>query len=117
LLNDDAAQAEKARRALASARLKWGVFVPILVMAELAWVLRSKWERERVLAVLESLLQAQGVSVESSALVEEAIKASRAGKGGFADQLIAQVSFANGVAQVITFDEKFSRAAIVKLLK
>jgi predicted nucleic-acid-binding protein len=117
LLNDDAAQAHKARRALAGARSKGGIFVPLIVMAELAWVLRSKWERERVLTSLENLLQTRGVTVENPALVEEALEASRAGKGGFADQLIAQVGFANGASEVITFDEKFARSAKVRQLK
>ncbi|MGP8252925.1 MAG: PIN domain-containing protein [Terracidiphilus sp.] len=117
LLNDDASQAQKARSALAGAQSKGGIFVPLIVMAELAWVLRSKWERERVLTSLENLLQTRGVTVESPALVEEALEASRAGKGGFADQLIAQVGFVNGAAGVITFDEKFARAAKVRLPK
>lgn len=117
LLNDDALQASKARKALAGARAKSGIFVPLLVMAELAWVLRSRWERERVLASLEDFLQAQGVTVESPALVEEALEATRAGKGGFADQVIAQVGFANGALEVITLDEKFAKSSHVTLLK
>ena len=43
-LNDDQVQALKARNALADARSKGGVFVPLIVMAELAWVLRSRWD-------------------------------------------------------------------------
>ena len=34
-----------------------GVFVPLLVLAELSWVLRGRWERERVLSTIESLLR------------------------------------------------------------
>ncbi len=45
-LNEDASQARRARSALAEARSATGVFVPLLVLAELSWVLRSKWERE-----------------------------------------------------------------------
>lgn len=116
-LNDDAQQASKARRALADARSKGGVFVPLIVMAELAWVLRSKWDRERVLTTLENLLQTRGVTVEAPALVQEAISACRAGKGGFADQLIAQVGFANGASEVVTFDDQFARADKVKRLR
>ena len=47
-LNDDAAQASKARSALAKARSEEGVFVPVLVLAELSWVLRGRWERAKV---------------------------------------------------------------------
>jgi len=116
-LNDDKVQAQKARRALAGARTKGGVFVPLIVLAELAWVLRARWEREQVLLTLENLLQTRGVSVESPALVQLALDATRAGMGGFADQLIAQVGFANGADEVITFDSKFARAAKVRGLK
>ena len=34
-LNDDTTQAQKARKALAEARSKGGVFVPLIVLAEL----------------------------------------------------------------------------------
>jgi predicted nucleic-acid-binding protein len=117
LLNDDVDQSVKARRALADARAIDGIFVPVLVMAELAWVLRSKWERTRVLTTLESLLHMRGVMVESPVLVGEAITATSAGNGGFTDELIAQVGFANGAAEVITFDSKFARNPRVKQLK
>jgi predicted nucleic-acid-binding protein len=117
-LNDDKAQARKARQALAEAQGKGGVFVPLLVLAELAWVLRGRWERERVLEVLDAMLQIRGVVVESPTLVREAIEAARAGgSGGFADHLIAQVGFAHGARGIITFDDKFGKAARVHRLR
>jgi len=117
-LNDDTTQAQKARKALAEARSKGGVFVPLIVLAELAWVLRGKWDRSRILSTLESLLQTRGVVVESPALVRDALGATREGtKGGFADHLVALVGFANGAREIITFDEKFSKTAKVRRLK
>lgn len=116
-LNDDVSEAQKARKALADARSKGGVFVPLIVLAELAWVLRTHWTRERVLNTLESLLHTRGVAVESPALTRQALHESRAGRGGFADQLIAQVGFANGANAIITFDGKFARTAKVRRLK
>lgn len=117
-LNDDEAQAKKARQALMEARSKGGVFVPLIVLAELAWVLRGRWDRNRVLNTLESLLQTRGVVVESPILAHEAIEAARqGGKGGFADHLVAQVGYANGAKTVLTFDGKFGKAANVQRLK
>lgn len=116
-LNDDVAQSKQARQALAEARSRGGIFVPLIVLAELAWVLRAKWDREWVLVTLEDLLQMSGVQVESPAHVQASIAAARQGKGGFADQLIAQIGFAHGAKEVITFDDKFARAPKVKLLK
>ena len=85
-------------------------------MAELSWVLRgAKWERERVLTTLESLLQTRGVSTEAPNLVRHAIDGTReGGQGGFADHLIAQVGFANGCREAITFDALFAKAAKVR---
>lgn len=117
-LNDDPAQTRKARKALAEAQGDGGVFVPLLVMAELAWVLRGRWERDRVLEALENMLQTRGVQVESPSLVREALEATRlGGAGGFADHLIAHVGFANGAGGVITFDRKYGRAPNVQCLK
>lgn len=117
-LNDDAAQAVRARGALAEGLAKGGVFVPLIVLAELSWVLRArKWDRVRVLDTLESLLQTRGVHVESSLLVRDAIAATREGKGGFADHLVAMVGFANGAREVVTFDAKFSRTPKVRSIK
>jgi predicted nucleic-acid-binding protein len=70
-----------------------------------------------VLVTLANLLQTRGVTVESPALVQDALEASRTGRGGFADQLIAQVGFANGATEIVTFDDKFAKSAKVRRLK
>jgi predicted nucleic-acid-binding protein len=116
-LNDDLPQARKARKALAEAQGEGGVFVPLLVLAELSWVLRGRWDRDRVLEALENMLQTRGVLVESPSQVRDAIDATRlGGGGGFADNLIAQVGFANGAGGVITFDKKYGRAPNIQRL-
>ena len=116
LLGDDAKQSHIARRALAAARSKEGVFVPLLVMAEMAWVLRgAKWPRERVLKKLESLLRTRGVTLETPDLVRRAIDRTRHG-GGFVDHLIAEVAFANGCSGAITFDALFGKTPKVRKL-
>jgi predicted nucleic-acid-binding protein len=116
-LNDDASQARKARSALAEARSASGVFVPLLVLAELSWVLRSKWERERVLNTIEALLQTRGVMIESPSIAWKALDACRKGVAGFADHLIAEISFEAGVGEIITFDKAFSSRPGVRRLR
>ena len=116
-LNDDRAQADKARTALAEARLAGGVFVPLLVLAELAWVLRTQWSREQVLGAIDDLLHTNGVVIESPVLVQRAVEASRKGGTGFADHLIAEIAFESGVNEVITFDKAFGRVPRVRRLK
>ena len=116
LLNDDAAQARKARAALAAARSADGVFVPLIVLAELSWVLRGQWEKERALDALEGLLQARGVMVESAALARKALEGARNDAAGFADRLIAEISFEAGANEIITFDKAFGRQSRVRRL-
>jgi predicted nucleic-acid-binding protein len=116
-LNDDPAQTPKARSALAQARSQDGVFVPLVVLAELAWVLRGRWERNRVLDTVEDLLQMQDVTVESPALARRALDAARQGRVGFADHLIAEIAFEFGASEIITFDKNFGRQPHVRRLK
>ena len=116
-LNDDAAQATKARVALAQAGAAGGVFVPLIVLAELSWVLRTRWDRERILNAIESLLQTRGVVVESPAVAWKALKATRKGSVGFADHLISEISFESGANEMITFDKTFARLPRVRRLK
>ena len=115
-LRDDAAQTPKAQKLLAEAQASGGLFVPLVVLAELAWVLRAKWRRESILATFEELLSAHGVTVEAALIAQSAIKATREGNGGFADHLIAQVGFQNGATETVTFDESFGKAARVRRL-
>jgi predicted nucleic-acid-binding protein len=118
LLGDDPQQSPRARRALAAARSKEGVFIPLVVMAELSWVLRgARWERGRVLGTLDSLLQTRGVTPEAPQIVRKALEATKkGGQAGFADHLIAQVGFANGCREAVTFDAGFGKAEKVRRL-
>lgn len=116
-LNDDAAQAKSARSALAKARAEGGVFVPLIVLAELSWVLRGSWDRERVLNAIKSLMHTRGVVIESPELASKALEASRNGSVGFADHLIAQISFNSGATDIITFDKGFGKIPRVRFLK
>jgi predicted nucleic-acid-binding protein len=114
LLEDDKAQAAKAKAALAQAQSADGIFVPLLVLAELSWVLRSRWEREKVLDTLGGMLRIRGIEVESSAIARKAIDAARSGATGFADHLIAEISFASGADEILTFDKAFARLPHVR---
>jgi predicted nucleic-acid-binding protein len=116
LLQDDKAQAAKAKAALAQARSTGGIFVPLLVLAELSWVLRSRWEREKVIDTLDGMLRTRGVQVESPALARKALNAARTGAAGFADHLIAEISFASGADEILTFDKAFARKTGVRRL-
>jgi predicted nucleic-acid-binding protein len=115
-LNDDIKQAQRARAAIEAACEGEGIFVPLLVLAELFWVLDGEWERERVLDTLEQIFSTDGVVVESHTFAERALKDSRSGGAGFADRLIAEVSFAEAVTEILTFDKAFGRLPRVRRL-
>jgi predicted nucleic-acid-binding protein len=117
LLADDKAQAATAKEALAKARSAGGMFVPLLVMAELSWVLRSRWERDKVIDTLDGMLRTRGVQVESPALARKALDAARSGAAGFADHLMAEISFAAGATEILTFDKAFARERRVRRLR
>lgn len=116
-LNDDATQGTKARSELAKLRSGDGVFVPLLVLAELSWVLRGRWKRAEVLDAIEELLHTRGVVIESPGLAQKAIEAARKGPAGFADHLIAEICFEAGATEIITFDKVFGRLPRTRLLK
>ncbi len=82
-LNDDVAQAKKARSAIKEGCLKGGVFVPLIVLAELFWVLRNEWEKERTLGALKNLLETEGVVIEAPAVVAKALETASNGGCGF----------------------------------
>ncbi len=115
-LNDDTRQAQRARTAIAEACATDGIFVPLLVLAELFWVLAGVWEKERVLDTLEHIFNTDGVTVESHALAERALKDLRMGGAGFADRLIAEAAFAEGVREILTFDKALARQPRVRRL-
>lgn len=114
LLDDDKLQARKARAALAQARSADGVFVPLLVLAELSWVLRARWEKEKVLDALDAMLRTRGVLAESPALARKALESAREGAAGFADHLIGEICFAAGASEIFTFDKAFGRRPRVR---
>jgi predicted nucleic-acid-binding protein len=116
-LDDDAAQGVKARNELAKARSEDGIYVPLIVLAELSWVLRGQLERAQVLDMIEELLRTRGVVIESQDLARRAVEAARIGPVGFADRLIAEISFEAGAAEIITFDKAFGRLPRARLLK
>lgn len=115
-LNDDVTQAMKARSVIEAECQHGGVFVPLIELAELFWVLRSRWKKETVLQTLGHLVETEGVVVEAPMVVAKALKEARDSAVSFADLLIAHVALANGAKQMITFDKSFGRQPRVRRL-
>ncbi|MEI8266583.1 MAG: type II toxin-antitoxin system VapC family toxin [Betaproteobacteria bacterium] len=101
LVRDDAAQATKAEEVLARDE----VFVPVTVMLELEWVLRSRYgfTAERVAQALVLLCALPRVCVGEADAVRQA--AARVAKGwDFADALHHALS--QGCEDFLSFDEQ-----------
>lgn len=104
LLEDDADQLAVVRRELALAEAAGtAVFLPQIVLVEVAWFLRGLMPRRDTLDTLQELLDDQRFSCEQAPAVEEALRNARL-KGDFSDHLIAAAASAAHAAPVQTFD-------------
>jgi len=111
VVTDDVAQQAAARARIAGAAAAGeGVFVTVVVVAELTWVLESVYGygREAVAGVVEALLETAPFQVEDREAVLEAVAAFRGSQAGLSDHLVLSVSRANGALPVLTFDRKLA---------
>jgi len=111
VVSDNEAQHALAVRFFAERSPKDPAFIPLLVIAEFAWVLekRFRFARARVLDVLRALLSTVDVVVEQHEAVAEALAHAETPKIDIADALIAEVSRRNGCQRVVTFDKTAAR--------
>jgi predicted nucleic-acid-binding protein len=106
LVKDDDAQSARARDVLGGG----AIFVPLTVVLECEWVLRSLYgfSRPAVIAALEAFCGAPGVAVGEAAAVKRALRLARQGLD-FADALhLAQASQCEAF---VTFDKRLARKA------
>ena len=84
LAADDARQSAQAKALMQrAARTGESLFVPLTVVLELEWVLRSRYEyaKEQVLATLSSLLETRELVFQDEAAVEHALAVLPARQG------------------------------------
>lgn len=105
ITRDDQAQTEIADRILDSAGDD-GLFVSLVVLAELAWVLRRayKYPPKVVLDSVEKVLHGREFTIERRSLAMEALERARGASCGYADALIELISLQAGVTGTLTFD-------------
>jgi predicted nucleic-acid-binding protein len=117
LVGDDPAQTKKAERAFAEHATSDGIFVSLVVLAEIAWVLAAayQWDRATVHDRLSRLLRTRGVVLEDLELVEAALESYHLGKAELADYLILAKARGAG-AKLLTFDKRLARETGVTLL-
>ena len=116
LIGDDPQQTPIAEQAFLSAIATGGVYLPDVVLAEVAWVLRGyDLERTTRYQLLERLVRTRGVVVDDIDAVIDALEQFRLG-GDLADQLILARAAATCALPVLSFDRRFSGCEGVELL-
>jgi predicted nucleic-acid-binding protein len=109
LVRDDQSQYERARR-LIHREVSTGepVLVSLLVLLEMEWVLRSRYELAKpdIVAVFSSLLQTAELAFEDEPSVEHALYSWKNSLAEFSDCLIDARNRRFGCRATATFDRK-----------
>jgi predicted nucleic-acid-binding protein len=93
-------------------------FVPLVVLAELAWVLEDCYRLSRADtgSLLARLLRARQVRVQDPDSAWQALSLFQSGRADFADCLVAETATAAGCIRTVTFDRLAARDAGIQLL-
>jgi predicted nucleic-acid-binding protein len=108
IVKDDVAQSAAAVRVFESLSSESPGFIPLVVIAELVWVLQFSYksDKQEISMVLERLLRSAELIVERAEIVEQALRAYRASRADFADCLIERCANAAGCKHTLTFDRR-----------
>ena len=120
ILDDDEKQAARVQLLFEEARVSQSaLFVPITVILELEWVLRSRYQFDKatVLGVFNAFLETQELEFQDEPALERALSLYRRSTADFADCLHAGQCGAAGRLPMMTFDETAGRLPTVQLLK
>jgi predicted nucleic-acid-binding protein len=109
---DDPGQTDQAVRLLERARASSEpLYVPDIVLCELAWVLRASYgfDRAGIFASMAALTEVDQLIFRDADAVSDALAAHARGDGDFADHLIAATARAAGCEAVATFDRTLQK--------
>ncbi len=94
------------------------LWVPVTVMLELEWVLRSryKFSKASVIRAFSALLDTYELQFESEGAIEQALSSFEDGAADFAEYLHLSLARKGDALPFLTFDEKASKASGARLL-
>lgn len=119
LVQDDGQQFALAKK-LIRAVLRAGetLYIPITVMLELEWVLRSSFgfDKEQIINTISSLLASAELSFESENAAEVALALYKRNTADFSDCVHVALAHAAGESPLWTFDRAASKIDGAKIL-
>ena len=118
LVRDDPAQAEAARKLVASLTRDSPGFIGREVVVELVWVLTRSYgtPREQIATVLLGLLGSESIVIESANDVGRAALGFARGVADFADLMVVAAARRQDATPLYTFDHQAARMDGVELL-
>ena len=116
---DDPMQARAAVRLIDSLTAEEPGFIPVVVLAELAWVLEVSYDfnKAAMARVFEALLRSKELVVEQKETALQALGLFAAGNADFADYLIERCGNAVGCTRTVTFDQRAAKSAGMQFLR
>ncbi len=119
VVQDDPSQLAAAKRLISRCVAKGStLFIPVTVVLELEWVLRSSFAfgKDDVLMTLSALFSAAELTLESERALEVALHLFRKGSADFADCLHVALATQAGEQPLWTFDKSASKVNGAQLL-
>ena len=119
IAEDDAAQSAAAARVIESLSAESPGFVPLVVIAELVWVLQFSYQfnKRGIADVIEKLLRSAELMLENAEIVAQALREFRRSRADFADCLIERSTHAAGGQHTMTFDKRAAAIANMRLIQ
>ena len=119
LVDDDAGEVVSARKLIRKAAIKGEtLFIPVTVVLELEWVLRSSFGfgKAQIMRTLSSLLSAVELTLESEDALELALVLHRQGAADLSDCLHVALAGRAGEQPFWTFDRSAAKLQGARLL-
>jgi predicted nucleic-acid-binding protein len=119
LTHDHPAQTAAALRLVHSLSSDSPGFLPLIVIAELVWVLEASYDfkKKDIEQVLETVLRSKELVIERADLVSQALRSFRASRADFVDCLIERCSSAADCLYTVTFDRDAAQGAGMRFLR
>jgi predicted nucleic-acid-binding protein len=108
LVQDDPVQSPRANKIVEKLTDQAPGFVSVVVIAEVAWVLRSRFKAKplEIADAIERILSIDSLKVQSEQQVYEAVVGVKAGEGTLADALICALGSSASCYRTLTFDDR-----------